>query len=69
MASNHISLPRAWTQHTENTLLVSFADLQGLGESYNGLAELLVNVFVYVDTLDGQADLAGVEEGKCANLH
>ena len=43
--------------------LVAAADFEGLGEVHHGFDEGLVDAFVDVDALCGDADLARVEEG------
>lgn len=52
----------------EDAFLVAFADLEGLGEGDCGIAEFVVDGFVYVHALDGDADLAGVEEAERGDL-
>lgn len=52
----------------EDALLVALAGLDRLGELDSFVTELLVDVFVNVYTLDGKADLAGVEEGEGGNF-
>jgi hypothetical protein len=52
----------------ENTFFGAVAHLELLGDLDHGITELVVDGFVDIDTLNGQADLTGVEERKSGDL-
>jgi hypothetical protein len=61
-ALNTFVLHRILNSTEHDALLIRRADFKGLRESNHCCEELLVDAFVDVDTLGGNADLARVEE-------
>jgi len=52
----------------EDALVVAVANFECLRKFDQGVSELAMDRFMNVDTFDGKADLAGIQEGKSADL-
>lgn len=60
----HLVLDRS----QKHSFLITFTNLETLGDFNHSFQELIVDGFMDIDSLDGQADLSRVEEGEGGNL-